>query len=68
MQKIIKNSKILNNDSHFRISHPQISLKQISNICENVVFLLQYRVMEKLLRIFAKKKKKNGQFSFFDIL
>ena len=40
MQKIPKNSKILKNDGHFRISHPQISLKQFSNICENVVIFL----------------------------
>ena len=32
MQKIPKNSKILKNDGHFRISHPQISLKQFSNM------------------------------------
>ena len=37
-KKIPKNSKILKNDGHFRIPHPQISLKQFSNICENVVF------------------------------
>ena len=33
-----KNSKILKNYGHFQIPHPQISLKQFSNICENVVF------------------------------
>ena len=38
MQKIPKNSKILKNEGHFRIPHPQISLKQFSNICENVVY------------------------------
>ena len=37
MQKIPKNSKILKNDGHFRIPHPQISLKQFSNIWENLV-------------------------------
>ena len=39
-KKIPKNSKILKNDAHFRIPHPQIRLKQFSNICENVFFLL----------------------------
>ena len=39
MQKIPKNSKILKNDGHFRIPHPQISFKQFSNICENAVYL-----------------------------
>ena len=38
MQKIPKNSKILKNDGHFGILHPQISFKQFSNICENVVY------------------------------
>ena len=42
MQKITKNSKILKNDDHFRIPHPQISLKQCSNICENVVYFFYY--------------------------
>ena len=37
-KKSLKNSKILKNDGHFRIPHPQISLKQFSNICENVVY------------------------------
>ena len=44
MQKIPKNSKILKNDGHFRIPHPQISLKQFSNICENVVYFFFYFV------------------------
>ena len=52
MQKIPKNSNILKNDGHFRIPHPQISLKQFSNICENVVFFLLCR----------------GVWSVFDIL
>ena len=38
MQKIPKNREILKNDGHFQIPHPQISLKQFSNICENVVY------------------------------
>ena len=42
MQKIPKNSKILKNDGYFRIPHPQISLKQFSNICENVVYFFYY--------------------------
>ena len=42
MHKIPKNSKILNNDGHFRIPHHQISLKQFSHICENVVYFFYY--------------------------
>ena len=42
MQKIPKNSKILKNDGHFRIPHPQISLKQFSNIFKNVVYFFYY--------------------------
>ena len=73
MQKIPKNSEILKNDGHFRIPHPQISLKQFSNFCKNVVYFFYYvgGWRKKLLRIFAKqknlKKIKIGQFSFFDI-
>ena len=44
------NSKILKNDGHFRIPHLQISLKQFSNICENVVYFVLCRGVEKLLR------------------
>ena len=48
MEKIPKNSKILKNDGHFQIPHTQISLKQFSNICENVVyFSLLCRGVEK---------------------
>ena len=39
MQKIPKNSNILKKDGHFWIPQPQISLKQFSNICKNVVYL-----------------------------
>ena len=28
--------------SHFRIPHPQISFKQYSNICENVLYFFYY--------------------------
>ena len=51
MQKIPKNSK----DGHFQIPHPQISLKQFSNICENVVyfFILLYRYYI-MIRDFSK--------------
>ena len=55
MQKIPKNSKILKNDGHFRIPHPQISLKQFLNICENVVYFYNFFIL-------------NGQFIFFYIL
>ena len=69
MQKIPKNSKILKNYGHFRIPHPQISLKQFSNICENVVYFFTMQGGGKIIKNFGKKKK-NGQFSFFvvDIL
>ena len=69
MQKIPKNSKILKNDGHFRIPHPQISLKQFSNICENVVYFFTMQGGGKMIKDFCKtikfKKIKNGQFSFF---
>ena len=72
MQKIPKNSKILKNDGHFRIPHPQISLKQFSNICENVVYFFYYVGGWKNDNAFQQNKKfkkiKNCQFSFFDIL
>ena len=42
MQKIPQNCEILKNDGHFRIAHHKISLKQFSNICENVVYLVYY--------------------------
>ena len=42
MQKIPKNSKNFKNDSHFRIPHPQISLKLFSNSWENVVNFFYY--------------------------
>ena len=52
MQKIPKNRKILKNDGHFRIPHPQTSLKQFSNICEIVVyFFLLCRGVEKWLTL-----------------
>ena len=56
MQKIPKNSKILKNDGHFRIPHPQISLKQFSNIYENVVYFFYY-VGGKMIKDFRKPKK-----------
>ena len=37
MQKIPKNITILKTDGHFQIPRPQISFKQFSNICKNVV-------------------------------
>ena len=55
MQKIPKNSQILKNDGHFQIPHPQISLKQFSNICENVVFFT-VQGDGKMIKNFRKKK------------
>ena len=34
MLNISENSSILKNDGYFWVPHPQISLKQYSNICE----------------------------------
>ena len=66
MQKIPKNSKIQKNDGHFRIPHPQISLKQFSNICKNVVYFFYYVGGGKMIKDFRKTitffKNKNGQF------
>ena len=42
MLKSSKNGKILKNDGHFWIPHPQISLQQYLNICENVVYFFYY--------------------------
>ena len=56
MQKISKNSTILKNDGHFRIPRPQISLKQFSNICENVVYFFYYVGGGKIIKDFRKKK------------
>ena len=57
MQKIPKNSKILKNDGHFRIPHPQISLKQFSN----VVYFFTMQGGGKMIKDFRKtiKFKKN---------
>ena len=69
MQKISQNSKILKNDGHFWNPHPQISLKQFSNIWEHVVyFFLLCRGVQKWLRIFAKQILKKKMVSFFYIL
>ena len=69
MLKIPKNSKILKNDGHFSIPHPQVSLKQFSNIFENVVYSFCYKGVGKMIKAFHKtikfEKIKNGQFSFF---
>ena len=65
---------LLKNYGHFQIPHPQISLKQFSNICENVVNFFYYLGGWKNDKGFSQNKKKfkkikNGQFSFFvDIL
>ena len=42
-KKIPKSSKILKNDCHIRIPHPQMSLKQFSNICEKGVCFFYYK-------------------------
>ena len=65
MQKKTKNSKMLKNDGHFWIPHPQISSKQFSNICENVVYFFYYVGGGKIIKDFRKKKK---MVSFFYIL
>ena len=62
----------MKNNSHFRIPHPQISLKEFSNICENVVYFFYYVGGGKMIKDFGKKKykKKLNMVSlvFFDIL
>ena len=69
MQKIHKNSKILKNVGHFQISHPQIILKQFSNICENVVYFFFYVRGWKNDKGFSQNnffiQIKNGHLSFF---
>ena len=55
-KKIPKNSKILKNDGHFRIPHPQISFKQLSNICENVFFYYVGWGGGKMIKDFRKTK------------
>ena len=59
MLKIPRNSTILKNDGHFRIPHPQISLKQFSNICENEVYFFTKQGGGKLIKDFRKTNKKN---------
>ena len=70
MKKIPKNSKNLKNDGHFRIPHPQICLKQFSNICENVVIFLLCRGCVKMIKNFRKNIFffLNRTWSFFYIL
>ena len=57
MQKIPKNSKILKNDGYFQIPHPQISLKQFSNICKNVVYFFTMQGGEQMSKDFHKTIK-----------
>ena len=61
MQKIPKNSKILKNDGNFRIPHPQISLKQFSNMCEMQFIFFTLQGGGKMIKDFRKtiKLKKN---------
>ena len=59
MQKIPKNSKILKNDGHFRIPHPQISFKQFLNICKNVVYFFTMQGGGKMIKDFRKTILKN---------
>ena len=68
MKKSFKNCKILKNDGHFRIPHPQISLKQYSNICENVVYFVWTmqrggKVLEDFCKAIQFLKIKNCQFT-----
>ena len=60
----------MKNDGHFGIPHPQISLKQFSNICKNVVYFFYYVGGWENDRDFRKKKfkKKLKMVSFFVIL
>ena len=56
MQKIPKNSNILKNYGHFQIPHPQISFKQFSNICENVVYFFTMQGGGKMIKDCRKTK------------
>ena len=38
----MQSAKNFENYGHFLILHPQISLKQYSNICENVLYFFDY--------------------------
>ena len=57
MQKIPKNSKILKNDGLFLIPHPQLSLKQFSNICENAVYFFTMQGDGKMIKDFHTHTK-----------
>ena len=60
--------KILKNDGHFLIPHPQISLKQFSNICKNLDYFFYYVGGWKNDQGFLQKKKKFVKLVFFYIL
>ena len=53
----------------FEFPRPQISLKQFSNICENVLYFFYYvgggKVLEDFCKAIQFKKFKFGQFWFF---
>ena len=52
MQKIPENSKILKKDGHFRIPHPQISLKQCS---EKLTHPTAYTLVDQHFRFFNNR-------------
>ena len=52
--KKAQKSKILKNNGHFRILHPQISFKEFSIICENVVYFFYCAGGGKVLEDFRK--------------
>ena len=64
MQKIPKNSNFFKNDGHFVIPHPQISLKQFSNIFKPPYYVGGWKMIKDFCKTKKFKKIKNGQFSF----
>ena len=50
----MQSAKNFENYGHFWIPHPQISLKQYSNICENVLYFFDYVGGGKVLEDFRK--------------
>ena len=70
-KRSLRTKKSLKNDGHFQTPHPQISLKQLSDICENVVYFFYYAGGGKMINDFCKTKKnlKNKwSVHFLDIL
>ena len=57
MQKIPKNSKILKNDGHFRIPHPQISLNSFQTFAKMQFIFFTMQGGGKMIKDFRKTIK-----------